>query len=36
MDLNFVLLFIDSLRLQFDMFGGERGGLGSDDPIITG
>ena len=36
MDFNFILLFIDSIPLQFDIFGGERGALGSDDPIIKG
>ena len=36
MDFNFILLFIESIPLQFDFFGGERGALGSDDPIIKG
>jgi len=36
MDLTFVLLFIESIPLQFDFFGGEGGALGSDDPIIKG
>jgi len=39
MDFNFILLFIESIYLQFDIFGGEEGGrmmLGSDDPIIQG
>ncbi len=36
MDFNFVLLFIESIPLQFDIFGGERMALGSDDPIIKG
>jgi len=38
MDSNFILLFIDSIRLQFDFFGGEGGRmvLGSDDPMIKG
>ena len=38
MDFNFILLFIDSIRLQFDFFGGEGGRivLGSDDPMIKG
>ncbi len=36
MEFNFILLFIESLPLQFDFFGGERGALGSDDPIIKG
>ncbi len=37
MDFNFILLFIDSIPLQFDIFGGEgRQALGSDDPIIKG
>ena len=36
MDFNFILLFIDSISLQFDIFGGERMALGSDDPIIKG
>lgn len=36
MDFSFILLFIESIPLQFDFFGGERGALGSDDPIIKG
>ncbi len=39
MDFNFILLFIESIYLQFDIFGGEEGGrmmLGSDDPMIQG
>ncbi len=36
MDFNFILLFIESIPLQFDIFGGERGALGSDDPIVQG
>ena len=36
MDFNFILLFIESIPLQFDFFGGEKGALGSDDPIIKG
>ena len=36
MDFNFVFLFIESIPLQFDFFGGERGALGSDDPIVKG
>lgn len=37
MDFNFILLFLDSIPLQFDIFGGEsRQALGSDDPIIQG
>ena len=36
MDFNFILLFIDSIYLQFDFFGGERGAMGSDDPIVKG
>jgi len=38
MDFNFILLFIESIYLQFDIFGGEGGRmmLGSDDPIIQG
>jgi uncharacterized membrane protein (DUF106 family) len=43
MDFNFILLFIDSvplflesIPLQFDIFGGERMALGSDDPMIKG
>ena len=35
MDFNFIL-FIDSLFLQFDFFGGEKGALGSDDPMVKG
>ncbi len=35
--MDFVLLFIDIVLLQFDIFGGEgRQALGSDDPIIKG
>ena len=30
------MLFLDGLHLQFDIFGGERGALGSDDPVIKG
>ena len=36
MDFNFILLFIESIPLQFDFFGGERGALGSEDPIVKG
>ena len=36
MDVNFILLFIESIPLQFDIFGGERMALGSDDPMIKG
>ena len=37
MDFNFILLFLESIPLQFDIFGGEgRQALGSDDPIIKG
>ena len=37
MDFNFILLFLDLIPLQFDIFGGEtRHALGSDDPIIQG
>ena len=36
MDFSFILLFIESIPLQFDFFGGERGSLGSDDPIVKG
>jgi uncharacterized membrane protein (DUF106 family) len=36
MDFNFILLFIDSIPLQFDLFGDERQALGSDDPIVKG
>ncbi len=36
MDFSFILLFIESIPLQFDFFGGERGALGSDDPIVKG
>ena len=36
MDFNFILLFIESIPLQFDFFGGEKGALGSDDPIVKG
>lgn len=36
MDFNFIFLFIESIPLQFDFFGDERGALGSDDPIVKG
>ena len=37
MDFNFILLFIDSIPLQFDFLtGGGQQSLGSDDPIIKG
>ena len=36
MDFNFILLFIESIPLQFDLFGGGQTTLGSDDPIIKG
>jgi len=36
MELGPVLLFVEGLLLQFDFFGGERGALGSDDPLIKG
>ena len=36
MDFNFIFLFLDSLFLQFDFIGGEKGALGSDDPIVQG
>ncbi len=39
MDFNFILLFIESIYLQFDIFGGEEGDrmmLGNDDPIVQG
>lgn len=36
MDLNFILLFIESIPLQFDFFGGQSGALGSEDPIVKG
>ncbi len=39
MDFNFILLFLESIPLQFDIFGGGEGGrmmLGSDDPLIKG
>lgn len=35
-DLGFVFLFAEGLFLQFDFFGGERGALGSDDPMVKG
>ena len=35
MDLAFILLFIESIPLQFDFFG-EAGHLGSDDPMVKG
>ena len=37
MDFNFILLFIDSIPLQFEFLTGEgRQALGSDDPMIKG
>jgi len=36
MDFNFILLFIDSIPLQFEFLSGERMRLGSDDPIVKG
>ncbi len=36
MDFNFILLFIESIPLQFEFFGEGRQALGSDDPIIKG
>jgi len=36
MDFNFILLFLESIPLQFDVFGEDRMMLGSDDPIIKG
>ena len=43
MDFNFVFLFVDSffhnldsMLLQFDFLGANRGALGSDDPIVKG
>ncbi len=37
MDFNFILLFIESIPLQSDIFGGEgQQALGSDDPMIKG
>ncbi|QMU54436.1 MAG: DUF106 domain-containing protein [Nitrosopumilus sp.] len=36
MDFNFILLFIDSIPLQFEFLSGERMALGSDDPIVKG
>jgi len=36
MDINFILLFIESIPLQFDIFGGQQMALGSDDPIVKG
>ena len=36
MDFNFILLFIESIPLQFDIFGEDRMMLGSDDPMIKG
>ena len=37
MDFNFILLFIDSIPLQFEFLtGGDRVALGSDDPVIKG
>ncbi|MDC4230995.1 MAG: EMC3/TMCO1 family protein [Nitrosopumilus sp.] len=36
MDFNFILLFIDSIHLQLDFLGGDKGALGSDDPMIKG
>lgn len=36
MDFNFILLFIDSIPLQFDFLGSGSHTLGSDDPIVKG
>jgi uncharacterized membrane protein (DUF106 family) len=36
MDFNFIFLFLDSIPLQFDFIGQNRGALGSDDPIVKG
>lgn len=37
MDFSFILLFIESIPLQFDIFGGDgRQALGSDDPMVKG
>ena len=36
MELGFVFMFIENLFLQFDFFGGDRGALGSDDPMVKG
>ncbi|MDX1596660.1 MAG: EMC3/TMCO1 family protein [Nitrosopumilaceae archaeon] len=39
MELNSILLFIETLFLQGDVFGflgGDRGALGSDDPLVKG
>ncbi len=36
MDFNFILLFIDSIPLQFEFLSGQRMALGSDDPIVKG
>jgi len=36
MEFGFVFLFVENLSLQFDFFGGERGALGSDDPMVKG
>ena len=36
MDFSFILLFIDSIPLQFDFLTGEQMALGSDDPVIKG
>jgi len=41
MEINFILLFIESVFLQgdggiFGFLGGDRGALGSDDPVIKG
>ena len=38
MEIGFILLFLESVFLQGDIFGlgGEKGALGSDDPMIKG
>jgi uncharacterized membrane protein (DUF106 family) len=36
MDFNFILLFLDSIPLQFEFLSGERMALGSEDPIVKG
>jgi hypothetical protein len=36
MDFNFILLFIDSIPLQFEFLTGERMALGSDEAMTHG
>ena len=35
-DAHAALLFLEGILLQFDIFGGQQGALGSDDPVVKG